>query len=268
MLHHLHNIYVSILRAVQEPAFWAAVSSVATVIYVIVSFLLFRATMRAANEARVASEFNRRLVEAAERPFVAGTLSLQRRRVEENRPRWYLSVQLRNHSISAGANSVEARASVNWPGNKGWEKLPEVSALSLVPQESVEVDFPLERMDEENTTKNPDYVPNLVILDVSYAGITPQPYTYKRMFGYLAAEQMFFPLIDAHASENGANGSKTNGAKAASATAGNFFYNGTQQALCRALPISAQRLEQSLFAEFFASIVERVGDAVGVEREH
>jgi len=210
-MQHLHNIYEAILRAAAQPAFWAAVSAIATVIYVIVSYLLWRATMRAAKEAGAASEFNRKLVEATQRPFLAGTLSLQRRRVEEGKPRWYLSVQLRNHSLSAGATFVEARASVKWPGGKAWEKLPEVSALSLVPQESVEVDFPLERMDEENSSKQPDFVPNLVILEVSYAGITAQPYSYKRMFGYLGAESIFFPMIDAHTNENGA---KANGASA------------------------------------------------------
>jgi len=118
---------------------WAALSAVATLLYVIVSALLWRESIHANRQAENAHkealrafEFNRELWRAVYRPFIAAQPE-----IEEKLGQVVFTTTIRNTSQSVEAYLGPARITATVTGAIDFRKVQEAHPTILVPREKL-----------------------------------------------------------------------------------------------------------------------------------
>lgn len=174
---------------------WAALSAVATLVYVIFSALLWRESIRANQqaenahkEATRAFEFNRELWRAVHRPFIAAVQS-----IEEHFGQIVITVVIHNKSQTIEAHLGGGRIVALVTGSAELRKVHEMRPMVLVPGEKLTVTVGLRTA--AGDMAGTDLIRRRVLdgsahlefeISVPYAGLDGQLYDYYRLIEYRA----------------------------------------------------------------------------------
>jgi len=175
--------------------FWVALTAVASLLYVVVSALLWRASIhanrqaeKANTEAKKSFEFSRELWRSTYRPFLTAVPS-----VEERFGQLVIAVVIENKSQTVEAQVVEARIAANVVGAANLHKVQDIELQALVPGEKLNVTVGLRTPDPE--AAGTAYLLQQIMggnskvefeISLRYEGLEGQSYDYYRLIEYLA----------------------------------------------------------------------------------
>jgi len=179
---------------VGQQTFWIALTAVASLLYVIVSALLWRASIHANQQAENANkeaqksfEFTRELSRAIYRPFLAVLP-----RVEENYGQLVIVVDIENRSQTVQARLTEGRVTADVVGPANLHKVYDFGPASVAPGEKIHVTVGLRTPDPQ--AAGTAYLLQQITagnsklefeISLRYEGLEGQSYDYFRIIEYM-----------------------------------------------------------------------------------